>query len=125
MTKPVRFNRMTENELTYVKIEATGFQDICNKLAELEKQNKELILENERLQRMLNGVKLNNGKLTIERNELLNKVHFLDQKCKAYHQEVLEIISMDMWEFANNYCSDKQLEEAGHALARSFGIGGK
>lgn len=107
---------MTDN-LKYTKIETKGFQDLCNKLAELE-------AENERLTRMVNGVKLNNGKLTIERNELLDKVHFLDQKCKAYHKEVLDIIHMDMWEFANTYCTDNQLEEAGHQLARSL-LGGK
>ena len=120
---------MTENELTYVKIEATGFQDICNKLAEVEKQNKELILDahetvkeleekNQQLRDQLSrttrfkmGLKLRNRKLTEERNELI--------------EELNTIKSMDMWEFANKYCSDSQLEEAGHALARSFGIGGK
>lgn len=114
---------MTDN-LKYTKIETKGFQDLCNRIAELEAENEQLILENERLTRMVNGVKLNNGKLTIERNELLDKVHFLDQKCKSYHKEVLDIIHMDMWEFANTYCTDNQLEEAGHQLARSL-LGGK
>lgn len=65
-----------------------------------------LLSENSRLRHMKNGVKLNNSKLTIERNKLLN--------------ELDRIKSMSMFEFANNYCSNESLEEAGHQLARDL-----
>lgn len=118
-----------KDENKYVKIEATGFQDLCNKLAELEAKNKELILESHELIKELEeenqnlrdqlsrtsrfkmGLKLQNRKLTEERNRLV--------------EELDTIKSMGMFEFGNTYCTDSQLEEAGHALARSFGIGGK
>ena len=35
-----------------------------------------------------------------------------------------ELTSMGMFEFANEFCNNTQLEEAGHALARSL-LGGK
>ena len=112
------------DENKYIQIEAKGFQDLCKHIAELEAENEKLILENKKLNRIKKGLMLNNSKITQERNDLIAKVHFLDQKCKAYHKEVLEIISMDMWEFANTYCNDAQLEKAGHQLAQSL-IGGK
>jgi len=87
-------------------------------------KNEELQARNEFLERCVEALKLNLSAVTIERNKLVDKVHFLDQKCNAYHKEVLEITSMDMWEFANLYCSEAQLEEAGHQLARSL-LGGK
>ena len=87
-------------------------------------KNEELQARNEFLERCVEALKLNISAVTLERNKLVDKVHFLDQKCNAYHKEVLEITSMDMWEFANLYCSEAQLEEAGHQLARSL-LGGK
>ena len=88
-------------ELTFVNIEATGFQDICDRLAELEKENKqlqqdlkqvsiheemlvkennELLLENQRLNRMKRGLMLNNSRLTTERNDLQAEVDKLNSK---------------------------------------------
>ena len=65
-----------------------------------------LLSENSRLRHMKNGVKLNNSKLTIERNKLLNELN--------------RIKSMSMFEFANTYCSNESLEEAGHMLAKDL-----
>lgn len=65
-----------------------------------------VLSENSRLRHMKNGVKLNNSKLTIERNKLLN--------------ELDRIKSMSMFEFANTYCSNESLEEAGHMLAKDL-----
>lgn len=68
---------MTDNQdtkLNFVKVEATGFQSICDRLAELEKENEALTARNEFLERMCNGIKLNNSKLTQERNALLEEV---------------------------------------------------
>lgn len=123
---------MTDNkDLKFVKIEAKGFQDLCNRIKELEAENKKLILENEEYHEMLKsemdknqdlnrqlerqvrfkmGLKFSNRRLTQQRNEL---------------QEELDTIkSMGMFEFGNTYCNDAQLEEAGHQLARSL-LGGK
>ena len=41
-TKKPRGKRMTEKKLNFIKIEATGFQSICDKLAETEKENQKL-----------------------------------------------------------------------------------
>ena len=65
-----------------------------------------LLSENSRLRHMKNGVKLNNSKLTIERNKLLN--------------ELDRVKSMSIFEFANTYCSNESLEEAGHMLAKDL-----
>ena len=65
-----------------------------------------LLSENSRLRHMKNEVKLNNSKLTIERNKLLN--------------ELDRIKSMNMFEFGNKYCSTEDLKEAGHQFARDL-----
>ena len=65
-----------------------------------------LLSENLRLRKMKNGVKLNNSKLTIERNKL--------------QSELDSIKSMSMFEFANTFCSNESLEEAGHMLAKDL-----
>lgn len=91
-----------KEKLNFVKIEATGFQDLCNHFRELEEKNKLLESENAQLkadnsvlgneltyfkeycadlenevnrkERMINGLKLNNSSLTIERRELIAKI---------------------------------------------------
>ena len=98
--------------------------ELLPELQGLREANEELRARNEFLERCVEALKLNLSAVTLERNKLVDKVHFLDQKCNAYHKEVLEITSMDMWEFANLYCNEAQLEEAGHQLARSL-LGGK
>ena len=65
-----------------------------------------LISENNRLRQMNKGIKLNNSKLTLERNELL--------------KELTEIKNMSMFEFGNKYCNSESLEEAGHMLAKDL-----
>lgn len=119
-----------KDELNYVKIEAKGFRDICTKMAELEEENRQLTsqlqeqaeeLTNfineiedleykvEKLNRMKNGLRINNSALTLERNALLT--------------ELQHIKSMSMFEFGNQYCSSESLEADGHAFARSLGVG--
>ena len=73
--------------------------------------------EAEQNRRMINGLKLNNGKLTLERKELLDE----NMKLK---EELARIKAMDMFEFANHYCTDEENAECGHRLARSL-LGGK
>ena len=107
--KTAKVNKMTD-ENKYITIEAKGFTDLCNRIKQLEEENKFLQAKLEQKQRMLKGVKLNNGKLTIERNKLL--------------EELVEIKKLSMFEFGNRYCSSESLEEDGHAFARAL-LGGK
>jgi signal transduction histidine kinase len=98
-----------KDELTYVKVEATGFQDLCNRIRELEEKNQALKCDNdflqhetERQRRMINGLKLNNSRLTLERNELNAKLQ--------------NMIIFDL--------SEEAQEQAGHLLAKSL-LGGR
>lgn len=44
---------------------------------------------------------------------------------KALRRELNEIKSMSMFEFAEKYCKEEELEKAGHDSARSLGVGMK
>ena len=123
---------MTDNkDLKFVKIEAKGFQDLCNRIKELEAENNKLILENEEYHEMLKSEMDKNQDLT---NQLDLQVRFkmglkfsnrrLTQQRNELQEELDTIKSMGMFEFGNTYCNDAQLEEAGHQLARSL-LGGK
>ena len=107
---------MTENIENIVKIDTNSFADMCKQIIELEEENKSLKMDNDFLQRkleqkerMLKGVKLNNSKLTLERNNAIDELN--------------QIKAMNMYEFANKYNTPEQQEEAGHQLARSLGVG--
>jgi len=100
----------TDEKLNFVKIEATGFQDLCNRIKELEAENEKLEAKTKRQRRMINGLRINNSSLTLERNKLI--------------AELQEIKGMSMFEFGNKYCSNESLEADGHAFARSLlGVG--
>jgi regulator of replication initiation timing len=106
-------NKNIEN---IVKIDTNSFADMCKQIIELEEENKSLKMDNDFLQRkleqkerMLKGVKLNNSKLTLERNNAIDELN--------------RIKAMNMYEFANKYNTPEQQEEAGHQLARSLGVG--
>ena len=117
--------------LEYIQIEATGFQDLCKHIAELEQENTELKAELEsnaeewtnfvseiedleakvdRLNRIKNGLMINNSALTLERNTLLD--------------ELTRIKRMSMFEFSNTYCTVEQQEADGKAFAKAL-LGGK
>ena len=107
---------MSENIENIVKIDTNSFADMCKQIIELEEENKSLKMDNDFLQRkleqkerMLKGVKLNNSKLTLERNNAIDELN--------------HIKAMNMYEFANKYNTPEQQEEAGHQLARSLGVG--
>ena len=69
----------------------------------------ELAKKTERQTRFIKALKLNNSKLTLERNNSIDELN--------------RIKALGMYEFANKYCSTQELEEAGHQLARSLGVG--
>ena len=99
----MRENR--ENELILIDGEYYSHAEI---VAFIE-SNKMLTGRVERQDRFIRALKANNEQLTEERNELLD--------------ELQSIKSLGMYEFADKYCSTSELEEAGHALARSLGVG--
>ena len=78
---------MTEN----VKIEAKGFQDLCNYIAELEENNKFLKHQNEIL-------KIHEERLVEENEELRNKLN-----------------NVTLWDL-----SDEEQERAGKAFAQEL-----
>ena len=89
-----------KEKLHFVKIEATGFQDICNRLAELEEENKGLKLDNDFLQRQNNALKLRCSRYAIEIRELTDEVNDLrfthkyltsEEAGKAFAQELLGV----------------------------------
>ena len=71
--------------------------------------NRELAIKNERQTRFIKALKINNSALTIERNKLV--------------EELNHIKAMGMFEFANTYCNEQDHIDAGHAFARSLGVG--
>lgn len=66
----------------------------------------ELARKTERQTRFIKALKLDNSKLTVERNQL--------------QTELDRIKSMSMLEFGNTYASDESLEADGKAFARSL-----
>ena len=83
---------MRENrDLKFIKIEAKGFQDICDRLAELEQENEFLDKQNKAL-------KLRCGKYCLENKELRNEIEDLkftinflssEDAGKAFAQDLL------------------------------------
>ena len=121
-------NSVLGNELTY-------FKEYC---ADLEN-------EVNRKESMVNGLRLNLKSTTAERNEYCKKCNALSkelteekqkynefyeteyiariEECNRLFGELMDIKSLSMFEFANKYCNDDELEEAGHAFAREL-LGG-
>ena len=58
---------MKEKNLEFIQIEATGFQDICQRLADLEK-------ENEFLEKQNKALKLRCGKYCVENRKLQEEI---------------------------------------------------
>ena len=118
------FENLTSQKIVEVKamtknIENTKIDEVLEELYALREQNCELIAENEKLV-------LKNKELKKQYDEFYEKEYIARiEECNRLWSELFDIKHMSVWEFANKYCSDKDMEEAGHALARSFGIGGK
>ena len=95
------------------------------------KSVKDLILKNEELQARIDFLQQENNRLLKEHRDLSEKTTFQNRQINAlkfrnadYRRELDRVTSMGMFEFANEFCNNTQLEEAGHALARSL-LGGK
>ena len=75
--------------------------------------NRELAQRGERQTRFIKALKLNLSKTTLERNEFCDKANRLTK-------ELQDIKSMSMWEFADKYCSDSQMEEDAKLFAKEL-----
>jgi chromosome segregation ATPase len=90
----------------------------------------EIQTENEQLQAQIDFLQQENNRLLKEHRDLSDKTTFqarqinaLKFRCGDYRRELDRVTSLSMFEFANEFCNDNELEEAGHALARSLGVG--
>ena len=72
----------------------------------LRKENDNLILEVEFLKRQNNALK--------------NRCSDYSLRLTKAETELSDIKHMSMWGFTKKYCTDDELEEAGHALAREL-----
>jgi hypothetical protein len=133
--------RIDENILVLnddnVLYEINGVAYSLNELKAFIETSTELSRKVGRQTRFIEALKLNNGKLTVERNKLCDKCREQSKQIQDLSEEnfkrieesnrlfgeLMDIKALSMWEFANKYCSDEELEEAGHALARSLGVG--
>ena len=97
MTEKLTSDKLYEiNGVLYSLHELEGFIQSCEELAR----------KNERQTRFIRALKLNNAQLTLERNKL--------------NDELMEIKSMGMFEFADKYNTDIQCADAGRAFARAL-----
>ena len=114
------------------KIEATGFQDLCNHIRDLEEKNKTLEKHNRLLSDELTYFKERCADLEDKVRDLKKQYDDFYEKeymkrideCNDLWGQLFDIKHMSLWEFANKYCNDKDLEQAGHELAKSL-LGGK
>ena len=121
-----------KNELHYVEIEVTGFQQICNRLSTLENENEQLKKDNKVLGNELTYFKEQCADLEDKVRDLKKQYDDFYEKeymkrideCNRLWGELFDIKHMSVWEFANKYCNDKDLEQAGHEFAKSL-LGGK
>ena len=123
---------MTKNTENICKIEAKGFQDLCLRFGKLEDENKQLQANNKIMADELTYFKEHCADLEDQvaalkkqyddfyENEYMKRI----DECNKLWGELFDIKHMSVWEFANKYCNEKQLEEAGHEFARSL-LGGK
>jgi hypothetical protein len=91
------------------------------------KSVKDLILKNEELQARIDFLQQENNRLLKDHRDLTEENSFykrqvngLKFRCGDYRRELDRVTSLSMFEFANEFCNDNELEEAGHALARDL-----
>ena len=89
-------------------------KDTLLEIQKLEEENKELKAQNEFLQKKYADLKKHYD--DFYEKEYLARI----DECNNLWGELFEIKHMTMWEFAAKYCSDEDMEQAGHQLARSL-----
>lgn len=117
-----------ENNANIAKIEITGFQDLCRRYGQLEQENQQLKANNKIMADELTYFKEHCADLEDQVAELKKQYDNFYEKeymkrideCNKLWGELFDIKHMSVWEFANKYCNEKQLEDAGHAFARSL-----
>ena len=92
---------------------------------------KDILLEKEELEARIEFLQLENQRLLKEHRDLTEKVNWQTRQINGLkfrngdlRRELERVTTMGMFEFANEFCNDSQLEEAGHQFARSL-LGGK
>ena len=107
---------LNDNELyeingeTYSLHELKGFIESAQELGR----------KTERQTTFINALKLNNAKLTEERNELIDENFKRIEESNRLFGELQDIKSLSMFEFADKYCNDDELEKAGRQLAHEL-----
>jgi hypothetical protein len=107
---------LNDNELyeingeTYSLHELKGFIESAQELGR----------KTERQTRFIKALKLNNAKLTQERNELIDENFKRIEESNRLFGELQDIKSLSMFEFADKYCNDDELEKAGRQLAHEL-----
>ena len=107
---------LNDNELyeingeTYSLHELKGFIESAQELGR----------KTERQTRFIKALKLHNAKLTEERNELIDENFKRIEESNRLFGELQDIKSLSMFEFADKYCNDDELEKAGRQLAHEL-----
>ena len=112
MTRNIRNNRINENVLVLNEntlYEINGETYSLNEIIGFIETSNELSRKVQRQSNFIRALKIDNSKITIERNKLCDEIH--------------RITSMGMFEFATNYCDDGSLEESGRRFAQEL-LGG-
>ena len=121
---PTKVTEMKDNrDLKFVNIEAKGFQDLCNRIAELEAENEQLILVNKQRAELLRTEMDKNKELKAQLSNEVRRKMGLKYTNRRLRKEIDELENrldnVTLWDL-----SPEAQEEAGHALARSL-LGGK
>jgi hypothetical protein len=87
----------------------------------------DLILKNEELQARIDFLQQENNRLLKDHRDLTEENSFykrqingLKFRCGDYRRELDRVTSLSMFEFANEFCSEDQLEEDGRLFAREL-----
>lgn len=107
----------------YFKNHGSESVKIKDTLLEIQEQNEEL-------QARIEFLQTENNRLLSEHRDLHDKTIFQNRQIQGLkfrnsdlRRELDRVTNMGMFEFANEFCNDDQLEDAGHQLARSLGGG--
>ena len=92
-------------------------KDLLLHIEAIEQEKEELKAQNEFLQKRNTELKKQYDDFYVE--EYMKRI----DECNDLWSELFEIKHMSVWEFANKYCNDSQLEEAGKAFAKEL-LGG-